>query len=85
MSKRKKKDKGSKRRGSSKISSFGRKLDYIMAEKDINASGLAQRAGVSRGAIYYMKRAERPSPRTVFKLAKALDVPVSEFYDPAIH
>jgi len=63
------------------ITEFGYKIGYVMAEKNLTDSKLARISGVSRQTIYMLKRSEYPKGTTVFKIAKALDVPASYFFE----
>lgn len=63
------------------ITEFGRKIGYAMAERDLSLAELSRRAGVSRPAIYHMRITKNPGGRTLHKIAKALDVPVSFFFE----
>ena len=63
------------------ITKFGHKIGYAMAERDLSLAELARQAGVSRAAIYHMKITENPGGKVIHKLAKALGVPVSFFFE----
>lgn len=63
------------------ISEFGRKIDFVCAERDLNDSDLARISGISRQAIYNLKRSEYPKGTTIYKIAKALHIPVSFFFE----
>ena len=63
------------------ISEFGRKIDFVCAERDLNNSDLARISGISRQSIYNLKRSEYPKGTTIYKIAKALHIPVSFFFE----
>ncbi|HUT43840.1 MAG TPA: helix-turn-helix transcriptional regulator [Desulfobacterales bacterium] len=69
------------RRSSPEITKFGHKIGYVLAEKNLSLSELSRRAGVSRAAIYHMRITGNPGGKTIHKIAKALDVPVSYFFE----
>lgn len=69
------------KRSSPVITKFGNKIGYAMAERDMSLAELARRAGVSRAAIYHMRITANPGGKVLHRLAKALDVPVSFFFE----
>lgn len=69
------------KRSSPEITEFGHKIGYVLAEKNLSLSELSKRAGVSRAAIYHMRITDNPGGKTIHKIAKALDVPVSYFFE----
>lgn len=54
----------------------------LMAERDINATVLAERSGLGRTAIYDISAGRSLSPRvkTVSQIAQALQVPLSDLF-----
>lgn len=64
-----------------RITEFGQKIDFVCAERDLNDSDLARISGISRQAIYNLKRSEYPKGTTIYKIAKALHIPVSFFFE----
>lgn len=63
------------------ITKFGRKVEYAIAERNLSIAELSKRAGVSRPAIYHMRITENPGGKVLHKIARALDVPVSFFFE----
>lgn len=61
--------------------SFERKVNMLQAEKGISLTALSKRVGKSRQCVYRLKKSKRPRPVTINKFAKALEVPVSHFFD----
>lgn len=58
------------------------KLELCMARECINTDALADKAGISRGTIYSFRSQKRtPTTATTGKIAKALNVDVSEIVD----
>ncbi len=58
-------------------------ISRIMDQKQMNASALADRAGISRQAVYNMfRRQSDPSITTLDKFAKALGVTIVELITP---
>jgi len=62
---------------------FGRRIEQLLAEKGISQIELAAiMGGRDKQAINrYIKQGANPSAFIVMKLAKALNIPVSELYD----
>ena len=62
---------------------LGLRIKWIRAEKQIRQEDLSDRAGVFRT---YMSRIEggraNPSITTVYRIARALDVPVADLFEP---
>lgn len=54
------------------------KIDVLMAKEQLTAEGLAKRYGVSRNRIRVILNSANVTPRTVGKLAAALNVPVED-------
>ena len=63
------------------LSEFGQKIDFVLAQKNLNNSDLARISGISRQAVYNLKRSEYPKGTSIFKISKALDIPVSFFFE----
>lgn len=58
------------------------KLQIAMANACVNKSELADNAGISRITVSsYFSRKRNPSLKTVGKIAKALNVPVTEIIE----
>lgn len=58
------------------------KLELCMARECINTDVLAERAGISRGTLYAFRTKKRtPTTATAGKIAKALNVDVTEIID----
>jgi DNA-binding XRE family transcriptional regulator len=58
------------------------KLELCMARECINTDALAKKAGISRGTLYAFRAENRtPTTATAGKIAKALNVDVSEIVD----
>lgn len=57
------------------------KVMFLMAEKGLNQKTIAERAGISRSNVSTLLDGRRCRPETAAKIAKALDVPVSEIFD----
>lgn len=57
-------------------------LVRLMAERDINATVLAERSGLNRTAIYDIltERSQSPRIKTVAQIAEALNVPISDMF-----
>jgi len=60
---------------------FGLKIDELQADNGISLSELSTLTGMSRQTLYRVKKSKRPHMVTIHKLAKALKVPVSYFFD----
>lgn len=58
-----------------------KKLVLIMLDKDITQRELAENSGVSRATICSVKSGKSCSSETVQKIAKALDVDVTEIIE----
>ena len=55
-------------------------LRGLREKRNLTQKQLAEKAGLSKSFIYYLEKGKRDASRkTVLKLAKALDVPVSIF------
>lgn len=63
------------------ISGFGEKLEKLMIRKGVNPGELAEKIGILPSNICQLKRARNPRPKTVFNIAKALEVDVDVFFD----
>ena len=61
------------------IANIQKKLELAMAEKGVTATELAEKTGLRRQSIYQLRKAKWHHPITIYKLAKALDLPVSFF------
>ena len=58
------------------------KIDVTMANKGYSAKELSEKCGVSQITIARLKRGvQEARPATVGKIAKALDVPVTEIIE----
>lgn len=62
-------------------SSFGKKIDILMAEKNISMSELSIKIGKIPQTINVIQRSQKPRPKTIHAFAKALDVPVTYFFE----
>lgn len=59
------------------------KIAYFRERAGLSQRQLAEKAGVSPGAIgQYETKKSKPSIDTLFRLATALNVTVSELFDP---
>ncbi len=58
-----------------------RKLIVFMYEQDKNVNALAAAAGISRATVTAVKSGKSCSYQTAFKIAKALDVDVTELLE----
>lgn len=59
-----------------------KKLFALMADKGLTQADLADKAGLSRTAIYgVITKGRKPTPPTLGKIAKALGVKPSELLD----
>jgi len=60
---------------------FANRLSQLMAERQMTQAELAQRLGVGQSAVsMLLSRKCRPQPRTLGKIASALDVSVEELW-----
>lgn len=57
------------------------KMITEMARRDLTANRLAEKAGISRVTVSSIKRGATCADDTAIKIAKALDVPVSEIVE----
>ncbi len=58
-----------------------RKLVNLMADKGLTQADLAEKAGISRTAVYGVMKGRRPTMPTLGKIARALGVKPSELLD----
>ena len=60
---------------------LGKKIKELRINKDFSARELSERSGVARSLISQLETGKRQSTGidTVYRLAKALDVPLSRF------
>ena len=58
-----------------------RKLVNLMADKGLTQADLAEKAGISRTAVYGVMKGRRPTLPTLGKIARALGVKPSELLD----
>ena len=58
-----------------------KKLVNLMADKGMTQAELADKAGLSRTAIYSVMKGRKPTLPTLGKIAKALGVKPSELLD----
>lgn len=56
----------------------GKKIDIIQARKGIPCEKLYAATGLTRATVYSMKHGKPCKPLSVYRLAKALDVDVTE-------
>jgi len=63
------------------IEDFPKKIEILMAEKDLTLGELAERSRLSRQNLYNIRRSNNPRPKTVKRIAQGLGVPVSYFYE----
>jgi transcriptional regulator with XRE-family HTH domain len=61
--------------------SFGQIVDRLQAEKGINLVDLAKLTGMSRQTLHRVKKSKHPHMSTIHKIAKALEVDPSYFFD----
>lgn len=57
------------------------KLSIVMAEKELNYSELSRLSNVSRTSLSYISSGKNCNPATVGKIAKALEVDVTELLE----
>ncbi len=57
------------------------KISFIMAEKGMLQKDLARESGMSRGNLSTIINGKNCQPRTIFKIAKALGVSVTEILE----
>ena len=57
------------------------KISFIMAEKGMQQKDLARESGMSRGNLSTIINGKNCQPRTIFKIAKALGVSVTEILE----
>lgn len=63
--------------------SFKHKIVYWRTKRDLTQRELAEKVGISGPAIAaYETGKAKPRIETLFRLAQALDVEVSELFDP---
>lgn len=62
---------------------LGKKIKELRNKKDFSAKELSERSGVARSLISQLETGKRQSTGmdTVYRLAKALDVPLACFFD----
>ena len=61
---------------------LGQKIKELRTKRNLTQDELAEKAGIHNKYQGKIERAEkRPSVETLFKLAKALEVRVSDFFD----
>jgi len=53
----------------------------LMAEKGLTLDEVCAKGDLSKQIVYHLKYAKLCSPLTIYKLSKALDVPVDHFFD----
>ena len=58
-----------------------RKLVNLMADRGLTQADLAEKAGISRTAVYGVMKGRRPTMPTLGKIARALGVKPSELLD----
>ena len=58
-----------------------KKLVNLMADKGLTQADLAEKAGISRTAVYGVMKGRRPTLPTLGKIARALGVKPSELLD----
>ena len=58
-----------------------RKLIDLMADKGLTQADLAEKAGISRTAVYGVMKGRRPTMPTLGKIARALGVKPSELLE----
>jgi len=63
------------------IPDFNKKIEIMMAENDVSMSELSRRTGMLRQTINTVRKSKTPRPKTVKKIANALRVRVSYFYE----
>ena len=63
-----------------KPTDFGNRLGFLLAEKDLSLTEVAEKLGISKQAVHYYKYAEYPNSKTIHKIARALDVSVYFFF-----
>ncbi len=56
----------------------GRKIEMMLAEKDMTQSYLAEKSGLSRQSVNVIIRRGTCAPKNAGKIAKGLGVPVSD-------
>lgn len=56
------------------IANFVKKLEEAMFAAGINESELAKRMGVTRPAVSALKKSKKPRKKTIYRLARALNV-----------
>lgn len=63
--------------------SLKHKISYWRIKRGLTQRELAEKVGISGAAIaYYETGQNKPKIETLFRLAQALDVEVSELFDP---
>lgn len=64
------------------VVSFGRTLRRLRLEKDMSQERLGLAADIQRNTVISIELGQKqPTLRTIFQLAKALDLTVSELFD----
>lgn len=63
-----------------KITDFGTRLGFLLAQKDLSLTEFARMLGVSKQCVYGYKYTVYPNGKLVHKIAKTLDVPVYFFF-----
>ena len=58
-----------------------KKLVNLMADRGLTQADLAEKAGISRTAVYGVMKGRRPTMPTLGKIARALGVKPSELLD----
>lgn len=57
------------------------KISFVMAERDMLQKDLAEEAGMSRGNLSAIINGKNCQARTVFRIARALNVDVTEIME----
>lgn len=57
------------------------KISFVMAERDMLQKDLAEEAGMSRGNLSTLINGKNCQARTIFRIAKALNVDVTEIME----
>jgi len=63
------------------VQNFGQKINILQCERGISLTVLAKRVGKSKQCLYRIKKSKNPHPVTIKKVAHALQVPISYFFD----
>lgn len=64
------------------LKAFGRRVKELRIERDLTQSELAEKVGLSNNFIGMVERGERnTSVDKIFKLAKAFDIKLAQFFE----